>query len=441
MTLKGSTLPQLAAALDADLTTSAALVDEALDAIAADSRAFTYIDAGHARAAARAADHERREGRAASHLAGIPVSVKDLFDIAGQTTSAGSAIFAGAAPADADAPVVARLKSAGLIVIGRTQMSEFAFTGLGLNPHAPQPANPLDRERVPGGSSGGAAVSVALGQAAGALGTDTGGSVRIPAAFCGLAGFKPTQRRVTRAGVFPLSPTLDSIGPIANSAACCALLDAIIADEAAPPASPIDLSRIRLGAPDGYLLTDMEPAVAEAFDRALAGLAEAGACIETFAFPQLGRIPAMNARGSISNAESFALHRRLGLMAHRDRYDPNVLARIELARSMPAADYLDLLAERAALISEADRALAGYDALLAPTSPILAPRFAEVADPAAFARLNALVLRNPMVVNILDRCAISLPIAPGAGLMVIGATMDDARLLAIAQALERHLER
>jgi aspartyl-tRNA(Asn)/glutamyl-tRNA(Gln) amidotransferase subunit A len=439
MKLTGSTLARLAAALAAGRTSSAALVDEALEAIAADPRPFTLVDAGGARAAARAADRARGEGRAASPLAGIPLSVKDLFDVVGQPTPAGSAILADAPPAASDAPVVARLRAAGLIVIGRTQMSEFAFTGLGLNPHMPQPVNPLDPARVPGGSSGGAAVSVALGQAAGALGTDTGGSVRIPAAFCGLAGFKPTQRRVTRAGAFPLSTTLDSIGPIARSAACCAALDAIIADVPPGPRAPVDLAGLRLGAPETYFTADMEPAVAVAFDRALGRLAEAGARVETFALPRLGRIPAMNARGSISNAESFALHRRLGLLAHRDRYDPNVLARIELARAMPAADYLDLLTERAELIAETDRAVAGYDALLAPTSPILAPRFADVADPAAFARLNGLVLRNPMVVNILDRCAISLPMAPGAGLMVVGEAMDDARLLAIAQAIEPRL--
>jgi aspartyl-tRNA(Asn)/glutamyl-tRNA(Gln) amidotransferase subunit A len=245
---------------------------------------------------------------------------------------------------------------------------------------------------------------------------------------------------VTRAGAFPLSPSLDSIGPIARSAACCAALDAIVANVAQDPHPPVDPAALRLGVPETFFTADMERAVADAFSRALASLAAAGARVETFAFPLLERIPAMNARGSISNAESFAVHRRLGLLAHRDRYDPNVLARIELAGAMPAADYLDLLVERANLIAEADLALAAYDAILAPTSPILAPRFADVADPAAFARLNGLVLRNPMVVNILDRCAISLPMAPGAGLMVIAEAMADARLLAMAQAIEPRLK-
>jgi aspartyl-tRNA(Asn)/glutamyl-tRNA(Gln) amidotransferase subunit A len=293
---------------------------------------------------------------------------------------------------------------------------------------------------VPGGSSGGAAVSVALGQAAAALGTDTGGSVRIPAAFCGLVGFKPTQRRVTRQGAFPLSTSLDSIGPIGNSVACCAALDAIIADRPPAPSAPVELAQLRLGVPENYFLADLEPVVAEAFDAALAVLSGAGARIETFAFPELERIPAMNARGTIASVECFAHHRRLGLLSARERYDPNVVTRIEPAGAMSAADYLDLLAARLALIAEADRRARGFDALLAPTTPVLAPRIDDVREPTAFARLNQLVLRNPAVVNMLDRCAISLPMAcvgsASAGLMLIGGTMEDARLLAIAEAVE-----
>ena len=189
-------------------------MNPALEAIDRDGRAFTLVTAESARATADAWDSLRARGVAAPPFAGVPVSVKDLFDVAGQTTGAGSLTLQNAAPAADDAPVIARLRAAGLVIIGRTQMSEFAFTGLGLNPHRPQPPNPRDASRVPGGSSGGAAASVALGQAAAAVGTDTGGSVRIPAAFCGLVGFKPTQRRITRRGAFPLSFSLDFIGPI-----------------------------------------------------------------------------------------------------------------------------------------------------------------------------------------------------------------------------------
>jgi aspartyl-tRNA(Asn)/glutamyl-tRNA(Gln) amidotransferase subunit A len=438
--LLGKTLAELARALAAGETTARALTERALAAIAADSRAFTRLDPARARAAADAADAARATGRPASAFTGVPVSVKDLFDVEGEATLAGSVVLADAAPAGADAPPVARLKAAGLVVIGSTQMSEFAFTGLGLNPHYPQPPNPRDPARVPGGSSGGAAVSVALGQAAGAIGTDTGGSVRIPAAFCGLVGFKPTQRRVTRQGAFPLSTTLDSIGPIANSVACCAALDGLIADAPAAAAPPVRLAELSVGVPADYLLADLEPAVAEAFDNALATLSRAGARVETFAFPELERIAAMNARGSIASVECYAHHRRLGLLGLRALYDPNVITRIEVAGAMSAADYLDLLAARETLIGEANRRCRRFDALLAPTCAVLAPRIDEVADPADFARVNQLALRNPAVVNLLDRCAVSLPVACAgsvpAGLMLIGSTLDDARLLAIAAAVE-----
>jgi aspartyl-tRNA(Asn)/glutamyl-tRNA(Gln) amidotransferase subunit A len=375
----------------------------------------------------------------ASPLDGLPVSVKDLFDVAGQTTAAGAAILRAAPPARHDADVVARLRAAGAVLIGRTQMSEFAFTGLGLNPHWPQPPNPAAPDRVTGGSSGGAAVSVALGQAAAGLGSDTGGSVRIPAAFCGLAGFKPTQRRISRNGAFPLSTTLDSIGPIAWSIDCCRRLDAILADAPAAAHPAVALKGLRIGVPEGYLLDDMDEVVAGAFDRALSSLADRGAAIVTFGFPELSSIPAMNARGTISNAEAFAHHRRTGLLGRRREYDPNVLARVELGAELGAADYLDLLDARRKLIDAADHRMAAFDAVVAPTVPIQAPTIEQIGEPATFARLNGLTLRNPSVVNLLDRCAASVPMqsdgAP-AGLMIVGQAMGDSRLLAVAEAIE-----
>ena len=327
-----------------------------------------------------------------------------------------------------------------MVIIGRTQMSEFAFTGLGLNPHGPQPPNPRDESRVPGGSSGGAAVSVALGQAAAGLGTDTGGSVRIPAAFCGLVGFKPTQRRITRQGAFPLSSSLDSIGPIANSAACCRTLDAVLADQAPRASAPIPVQGLRLGAPRQYMMDALAPEVAAALERAFAALSAAGARIVSFDFPELERIAAINARGTLSSAEVFAHHRRQGLLEHKDRFDPNVWARIAPGAAMSAADYVDLVAARAALIEDANRRTARFDAVIAPTTPIIAPRIAEVATAETFSRQNLLALRNTSVANLLDRCAISLPMAVGegapAGLMLMGETLGDARLLALAEAIE-----
>jgi aspartyl-tRNA(Asn)/glutamyl-tRNA(Gln) amidotransferase subunit A len=439
MQLMGHTFSSLAKALAEGETSSVALVEASLDAITADSRAFTAVDAAGARAAAAFSDAARARGQAVSPYAGIPISVKDLFDVAGQVTSAGSAVLASAPPAETDADVVARLRAAGLVIIGRTQMSEFAFTGLGLNPHAPQPPNPRDPMRAPGGSSGGAAVSVAMGHVLGAIGTDTGGSVRVPAAFCGLVGFKPTQSRISRAGVFPLSTSLDSIGPITRNVEDCLILDSLMADAPGARAWDVEITSLRLGVPNNYFLDALAPEVAGAWADSLRRLAKVGARIEHFDFPELDRIPRINAAGTIANAEAFALHRRLGLLDQRDRYDPNVLARIDVGGGISAADYIDLLEARVALMAEADQRTAPYDAILAPTVPILPPRIDAVRDPGDFARANGLALRNASVVNLLDRCAISLPMlcdAAPCGLMMIGETLGDARLLSAAAAVE-----
>jgi aspartyl-tRNA(Asn)/glutamyl-tRNA(Gln) amidotransferase subunit A len=439
MGLIGRTLTELAAELMRGAVTSRQLTEAALEAIEADPRPFVRVWSAPARAAADASDRLRAQGLVPSPFAGIPLSVKDLFDVAGEATPAGSVILASAPPAATDAPTIARLRAAGFVLIGRTQMSEFAFTGVGLNPHSPQPVNPRDPGRAPGGSSGGAAASVALGQAAGAIGTDTGGSVRIPAAFCSLAGFKPTQRRITREGAFALSTSLDSIGPIANSIACCRALDAVLADQRPTAAPAMRVEGLRLGVPRQYLLDSLEPPVAATFDSALAALSAAGARIEPAEFPELDQIPAMNAHGTISNAEAFALHRRLGLLEQGALYDPNVLARVEVGGRMGAADYVDLLGARARMIEASAARMAPYDALLAPTAAILPPRLEDLADPTAFARLNGLALRNASVVNLIDGCAASLPVGTPdvpVGLMVIGAPMADERLLAIAEAAE-----
>src|SRR5438132_12826515 len=234
------TLPALAADLAAGRTTSRELVEAALARIADPEgegrRVFVKVYDAAARAAADAQDRLRKAGYVASPLAGIPVSIKDLFDVAGEVTLAGSQALDDTPPAEADAPIVARLKAAGAVIIGRTNMTEFAFSGVGINPHYGTPGNPYDRSLIPGGSSAGAPISVADGMAAVAIGTDTGGSVRIPAALCGLVGFKPTQYRVPREGATPLSTTLDSVGPVGLSVACCALTDAVMAGE--PPELP-----------------------------------------------------------------------------------------------------------------------------------------------------------------------------------------------------------
>lgn len=442
MAIPGQSLTSLAQDLATGVTTSQALVESCLDSISIDSRAFTWVDWLGAKTQAEAMDQLRQAGTAASPFAGIPVSVKDLFDIQGRPTPAGSAILVQAQAAASDAPIVTRLKAAGFVVIGRTQMSEFAFTGLGLNPHGPQPPNPKVLTCVPGGSSGGAAVSVALGQAAGAIGTDTGGSVRIPAAFCGLTGFKPTQSRITRSGAFPLSETLDSIGPIARCVEDCAILDAVMANSPTADIRPLDIKALRLGIPNHYLLEDLDPQVAQAWSRTLASLSKAGVRLETFDFPELDTIPAMHACGTISNAEAYAFHRRIGLLEQRDLYDPNVLARVELGAAMSAADYLDLITARAGLMEAATTRTAPYDAVICPTVPIVAPLISAMEEPDAFKKANALTLRNTSVANLLDRCAVSLPMATlgePCGLMLMGMPLGDEYLLSVAKALERAL--
>src|SRR6185312_9655690 len=295
------TVASLAAALASGKTTSRELVEAALDRIADPAgegrRCFLRVYAENARAAADAQDRLRNAGYVASPLAGLPVSIKDLFDVAGERTLAGSRALDDAPPAAADAPVVARLRAAGAVLIGRTNMTEFAFSGVGINPHYGTPGNPYDRKLIPGGSSSGAAVSVSDGGAVVTIGTDSGGSVRIPAALCGIVGFKPTQNRIPRDGVTPLSTTLDSIGPLANSVACCAVADAVMAGEPpiAPP--PIPAAGLRLGVPQSYVLDDLAAEVANAFADACSMLSRVGARIIDLPLGELSEMPTINASG------------------------------------------------------------------------------------------------------------------------------------------------
>jgi aspartyl-tRNA(Asn)/glutamyl-tRNA(Gln) amidotransferase subunit A len=428
-----------ARALREGRTTSRALVEEALAAIADDDRAFTRVYAERARAEADLSDRGPRTGP----LAGLPVSVKDLFDVVGEPTLAGAAVLQGSAPAAADGPVVERLRRAGAIVIGKTHMSAFAFTAVGLNPHGPQPPNPIDPERVPGGSSSGAGVAVALGQGLGSIGTDTGGSIRIPAALCGVTGFKPTQRRVTRAGATPLAESLDSVGPLAADVEGCRLLDAAIAD--APPervAAP-DLAGLRLAVLRDFVLDDLDARVARDFDHALDRLAARGVAVAEARLPELAGMAAVEARGGVINAEAYATHRRAGWLNHRALYDPNVLARIEIGAGMSAEDLGRVRAYWAGIGRSLDALGETVDALVWPTCPIVAPRIDGLADPSAFGRANLMLARNTRIANLTDRCAISLPMsAPGAlgtGFMLVGPAMEDARLLAVAAAVEAAL--
>ncbi|MBI3454107.1 MAG: amidase [Rhodospirillales bacterium] len=443
------TLRELEADLVAGRCTSRDLVTQALGRIADPAgegmRAVTVVYTDAALAAAGASDRLRAHGVVPSPLAGIPVSIKDLFDVAGETTRAGSTALVGAPAAAADAPVVARLRAAGAVIVGKTNMTEFAYSGLGLNPHYGTPANPWDRtaRRIPGGSSSGAAVSVTDGMAAAAIGTDTGGSARIPAALCGLTGFKPTARRVPRAGVLPLSTSLDSVGPLAPSVACCALVDAILAGEPPVVPAPPPLAALSFAIPRNYALDDMDATVAAAFESALRRLAAGGARLAEIAVPAFERMPETLVKGGLAAGEAFAWHRDL-IARKGTHYDPRVLSRILRGQEQSAAEYIDLLALRRALIMEAEGQLAPYHAILMPTTPIIAPPIADLADEAAYTQANFLVLRNPTLANYFDRCALSLSChAPGAapaGLMLVGPHGADRALLAAGLAVEQCLK-
>ncbi len=413
-----------------------------LDKAGEGRRVFLKVHAEQARAAADYIDALRRHGAAPSRFAGIPVSVKDLFDMAGDVTTAGSVALRDAPAATRDAAVVARLRAAGFIPVGRTNMTEFAFSGVGLNPHYDTPRNPYDRAtgRMPGGSSSGAAVSVADGMALGALGTDTGGSCRIPAALCGIVGYKPTARRIPTDGVLPLSFTLDSVGPLAPTVACCAALDAVMAGEEPDDLVPHRIDGLRLAAPQTMVLDDMEPAVADAYAEALSRLARAGAKIIGLPLAELNDIAILNRQGGFAAAEAYAWHRRL-IATKAALYDPRVLARILRGKDQDATDYIDLIHARADLIRRVASISAQYDALIMPSVPIVAPPLASLETEERFRAVNLLVLRNTTVANVLDRCAISIPCHRGGdapvGLMLVGEHGADRRLLAIAAGVEQ----
>jgi len=441
-------IDSIAEDLAAGRITSRALVEEALARIAdpagEGARTFIKVHADQARTMADATDALRKVGREAGRYAGIPIALKDLFDIAGEPTPAGSAVLANAPPAKANAPVVARMLAAGFIPMGRVNMTEFAFSGLGINPHYGTPASPWQRaeRRIPGGSSSGTAVAVADGMAAAGLGTDTGGSCRIPAAFCGIVGYKPTARRAPIDGVLPLATSLDSVGPLAPTVGCCATIDAILANEPAAAMTPTGLRGLRLAVPENMVLDGMDATVAAAFDRALSVLSAAGAHIQRTTFEQFAEVPTVNAKGGFAASEAYAWHRHLLAAAGPD-YDQRIRVRIARGEAISAADYIDLLHARARLISAFDVATAPFDAVLMPTVPIIAPRISDLDDERAYNSQNMLILRNTALGNFFDRCSISIPChQPGdapVGLMLVGETLGDKRLFAIAAACEAAL--
>jgi aspartyl-tRNA(Asn)/glutamyl-tRNA(Gln) amidotransferase subunit A len=401
-------------------------------------RACLTVYSEAARAAADAADARAALGISLGPLDGAIVSIKDLFDVAGEPTRAGSKILADeATPAAADAPVVRRLRAGGAVIVAKTNMTEFAFGAVGTNPHYSTPGNPSARSRVPGGSSSGAAVAAADGMCEIAIGTDTGGSVRIPAALCGIVGFKPSRQRIPTEGAFPLSYSLDSIGPLARRVADCAKADAVMAGDAFVPPEPVALAGLRFGVAEGLPLDRLDEIVAPAFENALKRLDAAGVRVvreKISLFDEMGEV---NAYGGIVMPEACAIHRQR-LERRGPDIDPNVRFRIERGCTISGADYVDMQRRRAQLVRAMDQRLASLDALVMPTSPIVAPTIAEVADPKVYSARNVALLRNTSIGNFFDLCAVSLPLAAShpVGLMLIARNGDDRRLLRIAAAVE-----
>jgi aspartyl-tRNA(Asn)/glutamyl-tRNA(Gln) amidotransferase subunit A len=409
-----------------------------------ESRARAQLErrgGGHSSGGSSAEGRSRAASPAASVLDGVPISIKDLFDIAGEVTTAGSTVLASAPAANADAPVIARLRAAGALLIGRSNMTEFAFSGLGVNPHYGTPLNPFEpcEQRIPGGSSSGAAISVTSGTAVAAIGTDTGGSVRIPAALCGLVGFKPTASRVPLQGAFALSPSLDSIGPIAQTVRCCAAIDAILAADASSEPAAVSASSLTLGVARTLVWDEIDPHVEKCVTEARRALERAGVKVVDCVLPSLKEIVSANSTGGITALEAFRIHEDL-LRDHAGEYDPRVRVRIERGAGKTDADRDRLLQERARIQSAFAKELPRVDAWVMPTVPRIAPRLSDLVTDDAYTDANRLMLRNTSLVNYLDGCAISLPCHPPGsapvGISLAGARGADRQLLAIAQTVE-----
>lgn len=400
-------------------------------------RAFTRVWDSQALTVALAQDDLRRAGHAPSFIAGIPISIKDLFDVEGEITLAGTKALDDAASATADAPVIKRLKAAGAVLVGRSNMTQFAFSAVGINPYSGTPGNPWDRSRIPGGSSSGAAVSVADGMATAAIGSDTVGSIRVPAALCGIVGFKPTQHKVSRQGAIPLSTTLDSIGPLARTVEDCALVHAVIAGEAYQLPDLPSPRGLRLAVPTDVVLEDMDADVAHAFGRACSAIANAGAIVSELRLDLFSEIESGNLNATIQAVEALAWHSELLVRRGHD-YDPNIRKRIERGAQFSAVDYIRALGRRTEMIRTFQNLTAPFDALILPTVPIVAPTIDECLHDEDSIRGS--LIRNPSLFNLLDRPAVSIPIhragdAP-VGLMIVGERNEDWRLLGVARAIE-----
>jgi aspartyl-tRNA(Asn)/glutamyl-tRNA(Gln) amidotransferase subunit A len=443
------TIQEYAADLAADKTTSREIVEKALakidDKTGEGARTFIKVYRESALAEADVSDQLRKHGIVPSPLAGLPISIKDLFDVTGDITLAGVKAHAHLPAAKSDAPIVKRLRAAGAVIIGRTNLSPMAFSPLGINRDFGTPGNPADRLRIPGGSSSGAAISVTDEMAIGAIGSDTGGSIRMPAAFCGIAGIKPTQKRVPLTQTWPLSTSLDSVGPLAPSIACCALVDAVLAGEPITVPDTIPLKGLRFALPINSVTEDMDATVAKAFERALQILSKHGAQVIELAMPEINEVIAMGRTPpSFTQMEGYARYGKL-LSENPDSYDPNIRARFAVGANASAKDYIDLLQARADIIERSANATRNFDAVIMPTLQFVAPTIAEVSTEEGFKRVVPQAIRNPSISNLLDRCAITTPCHQQGelpvGLSLMGEHSADRRLLAMVLSVEMVLSK
>jgi aspartyl-tRNA(Asn)/glutamyl-tRNA(Gln) amidotransferase subunit A len=441
---------QLAAMLGAGLADAQEVAERTLAAVreCEDPAIFTCLTEARARSEAEAAARRHREGRPRGLLDGVPVAWKDLFDLAGLITTAGSHALDDMPPATADAPVVARLAQAGMVSVGRTNMTEFAYSGIGLNPNFGTPRNPHGpgAPRVPGGSSSGSAVAVARGLVAVAIGSDTGGSVRIPAAFNGIVGYKSSTGRYPTEGAYPLSRTLDTVGVFTRTVADAVLVDAALRGLAAPSLAARPLAGQLIVVPSNVVFDDAEAAVMRNFEAALERLEAAGAAVDRRRLAVFDEILALSAeRGAIAAAEAYAqLH--FHVEGKRGaQIDRRVAARIRAGGKIRLEDYVFALHERRRMIAALVAAHAPGTLFAFPTVPHVAPRIDELeADDALFARVNMRTLRNTMLGNFLDWCGVSVPSGADAeglptGLLLSGLPGADDDLLGIALSVEAAL--
>lgn len=438
-----SSAAELGEALERGRADARAVTEAFLDAIACHpeaDRIYARTMPARARAEAAASADRARRGLRRGPLDGVPISLKDLFDTAGVATEAGTRLLAGRVP-EHDAACVARLSRAGMVCLGKTHMTELAFSGLGINPVTATPPNRHGRTLAPGGSSSGAAASVAFGLAPIGLGSDTGGSVRAPAAWNDLVGLKTTAGLIPLDGAVPLSPTLDTVGPLCRTVGDAALALATLTETRPADLSGVSPSRLRLAVGTGALTERLAPAVAAAFEDALDRLARAGIAIERVAVPEAAEaLATASSHGGIVNTEGYAIWGDR-IEAEGDKMFPLIADRFRSGRGF-RADQIDHARLAFARLAKSYRArLAPFDAMIAPTMPILPPRVEDLmTDPASLAAANMTCLRNTRVGNLLGLCGLTVPSGHAwCGLMLHGLPGEEARLLRIGRALEMAL--